>query len=1208
MKRVIDSFKKEKEYERLISEKTSRRTVSLCGGLSGTAESVFIAALSDDMRLPLVVVCGDETAAARLKTELFSMTEGVYYYPPRDFVLSDYDSASHEWEQIRINALNALTENKCRILITTAEAAMQYTIPKNVLIKRKITLEYGKDADFDGLVDFLAHSGYTRCDMVESKSQYAVRGGIVDVFPNSSDKPVRIEFFGNSVDSLAEFDILTQRREDNIPYLSLCPCKELILDADSSARVLAEIANAEQRCREKLDELATKTAKARKKNASEDKIAELITNSDSKKHTLDSLKNAKVRLQNGMDFPFSDVYMGIIYDKPCSLFEYLPDSASIYIKDLRSVKSAASAYAFRIREAVDSVLEKGLVEGRYAVYSEPENSITDYLAVFGGVVQNNLTSSVGELHYDGLYSFNVKHGAQGGYDLSLLCDDVNHYKRLGYSIYISVSKKEGLEPLAQMLSERGIKAYSDKNYIPAEGEVALVVGRPETGYESPGTKTVLMCDVKAQSEKLKKSPDSFLKAQKREISAKYKNSTQKIISYADLAVGDYVVHASYGIGVFCGVESITDANKITKDYIKIKYAGTDVLFVPVSQLDMVSKYIGAGSDDSKLKLSKLSGTDWSRAKSSVKAQVKDMAKKLVALYAERKNTKGFAFSPDTEWQQEFEASFEYAETDGQLAAINEIKNDMESSSPMDRLLCGDVGFGKTEVALRAAFKAVSDGKQVAILVPTTILAWQHFQTMMQRMNGYPIKIELLNRFVNTKKQDDIIAHIKRGDVDIVVGTHRILQKDIQFKDLGLLIIDEEQRFGVEQKELLKTVFKNVDVLTLSATPIPRTLNMAMSGIRDMSILDEAPQDRYPVQSYVCEYDDGIVFDAISRELARGGQVFYLVNRVSALRNVASHIAQRFPDAAIAFAHGNMDEESLSRIWQALVAGEIDILVCTTIIETGIDVPNANTLIIEHAERMGLSQLHQLRGRVGRSSRRAFAYFTYPSGGTLSEDQTKRLTAIRDYTDFGAGFKIAMRDLEIRGAGNVLGAEQHGQISAVGYDLYVKILDEAVRELKIESGQAKPADEPAFREVSIDLPVNAFIPKDYIFSERMRIDVYRKIASINSKEEMESVIDELCDRFSDIPPQVMSLIGVAYVRSLAMRAGIDSVKMMEGNMVIFPAKLEPEKWGRLATEKKYYGKVLLSPSGIPHITYKMQKEDKNRHIKVLEEILATILAY
>ena len=1207
MKRVIDSFKQEIEYKKIISDKLSKRGVALVGGLSGSAETVFIASLADDLGGLLCIALPDETSAMKLRSELSDMVKGVYYYPPRELILSDYDSSSHEWEQIRISSLFAILSGKCRVLITTAEALLQPAMPANVLKNKTLTLEYGKDASFDDAVRFLSECGYTRCDMVESKSQYAVRGGIIDVFPPFCSSPVRIEFFGDSVDSIAEFDIISQRRGDDLHEITLYPCRELLMDENAKGKIISELSYAIDNKKAQIEKEKQKVIKEKKKSSSEEKVNLLLSDIAGYEHTLDSLKNAKDRISSGMDFPFEDIYLRLVYDDSVSVFDYFPKNTSMYVKDYKNLLSAASAYEYRISEAVDSILEKGFVSGKYAEYCEPADNIKEYLELFGGVVQNNLTSSVGDLKYDGLYSFTVKHGAQGGYDISLLCDDIAHYKRLGYKIFIATARKEGVLPLADMLSERGVKAFCNENYEPNAGEVCIVIGKIDTGYESPMSKTVVMCDVRAQGEKLKKPVSSVLKAQKKEIAAKYKNNTQKIISYADLEVGDYVVHASYGIGIFGGIESITDKN-VTKDYIKIKYSGTDVLFVPVSQLDMVSKYIGAGSSDAKLKLSKLSGTDWSRAKAAVKAQVKDMAEKLVKLYAERKETKGFAFSPDTEWQQEFESNFEYEETDGQLIAINEIKADMESDSPMDRLLCGDVGFGKTEVAVRAAFKAVSDGKQVAILVPTTILAWQHYQTLMQRMNGYPVRIALMNRFVDEKKQNDNLKHLERGDIDIVVGTHRLLQKDIKFKDLGLLIIDEEQRFGVEQKEILKMMFKNVDVLTLSATPIPRTLNMAMSGIRDMSVLDEAPGDRYPVQSYVCEYDDAIIDDAISRELARGGQVFYLVNRVASLRNVASHIQEAHPDANIAFAHGNIDEDALSNIWQALVAGEIDILVCTTIIETGIDVPNANTLIIEHAERMGLSQLHQLRGRVGRSSRRAFAYFTYPSGKSLTEEQTKRLTAIRDYTEFGAGFKIAMRDLEIRGAGNILGAEQHGQISAVGYDLYVKILDEAVRELKIEKGDEKAKETAVFHEVTVDLPVNAYIPKDYILSERLRIDVYRKIASISSSEEMELVIDELCDRFSDIPPQVMSLIGVAYVRSLAMRAKIDSIKTMDGNIVIFPSAFSAEDWGRLATEKEYYGKILLSPSGIPHLTYKMQKEDKNNHLKILEKMLTKLLSY
>ena len=1207
MKRIINQFKNEKEYKNLLSDiaPVSRGRLALASGLYSTAESIFISALSNDLGGTMVLCVADEQTAMKFRTELSEFNKSVCYFPPREFVLSDYEGASHGWEQIRLSALSQISKGKCSIVITTAEALLQKTLPKKVLFEHSIVLRYGEDFEFDKLCTFLAESGYSRVDMVDGRSQYAVRGGIVDIFPPFSELPIRVEFFGDSIDSLAYFEIDTQRRLDNINEAELLPCKELLLNDEALLKIKKELSLSEERIRDKCENAKKALTKERKKGISEEREKELLFEIERINNTRERVKSAAERLEAGLDFPFLDAFFGLVYENGETLFDYLPKSSFMYVKDYKAVSSAASAYEFRMREAVSSVLEKGIARGEYLNVFERAESLNENIQILGGVIQNNIASSVGNIKYDGLYPFNVKHGAQGGYDISLLCDDILHYQRLGYKVYISVGKKEAKEGLAQMLSERGIKAYTDEDFEPKGGEAVIVSGKLETGYESAFTKTVLLCDVKTQRERLEKKKDAVQKMKRREISSKYKNSTQKIISYADLNVGDYVVHASYGIGIFCGIESISDKN-VTKDYIKIKYAGTDVLFVPVGSLDMVSKYIGAGSDDSKLKLSKLSTNDWSKAKSHVKKEVKQMAEKLVKLYAERKEAKGFAFSPDTEWQEEFEAGFEYEETDGQLLAISEIKKDMESSSPMDRLLCGDVGFGKTEVALRAAFKAVSDGKQVAILVPTTILAWQHFQTLCSRMNGYPVKIELLSRFVSEKKQEDVLKHLKRGDVDIVVGTHRIIQKDIEFKDLGLLIIDEEQRFGVEQKEALKEKFKNVDVLTLSATPIPRTLNMAMSGIRDMSVLDEAPQDRYPVQSYVCEYDDGIINDAVSKELARGGQIFYLINRVSALRTVAAKLQSFHPDAVIRTAHGGMDEENLSKIWQSLVSGDTDILVCTTIIETGIDVPNANTLIIENADRMGLSQLHQLRGRVGRSSRRAYAYFTYPVGKTLSDEQTKRLTAIRDYTEFGAGFKIAMRDMEIRGAGNILGAEQHGQISAVGYDLYVKILDEAVRELKISQNDEKAVEEHAFHEVQMDLPISAFIPRNYIYSERMRIDVYRKIAAISSKEEMESVIDELCDRFSDIPKEVMQLIASAYVKSLAMSLKIDSIKVMEGNLVIFPSTLDPMLWGRLASAKEYYGRVLLSPSGIPHLTYRMQKDDGKNYLKVLEGLFTRAL--
>ena len=668
------------------------------------------------------------------------------------------------------------------------------------------------------------------------------------------------------------------------------------------------------------------------------------------------------------------------------------------------------------------------------------------------------------------------------------------------------------------------------------------------------------------------------------------------MSYADLNIGDFVVHENHGIGQYLGMQSLT-LEGVRRDFVKIKYHGTDMLYLPCDQLDSIAKYIGAGADDGSVKLSKMGGTEWVKAKAKAKKAATDMAKELIQLYAQRLRQKGHAFDPDDDFQRQFEDEFEYEETEGQLLATEDIKRDMESEHPMDRLLCGDVGFGKTEVALRAAFKAVNGSKQVAVLVPTTILAMQHYQTISSRMRGFPIKVDMLSRFRTAKQQEETIRKLRRGEIDIIVGTHRMLSKDIVFRDLGLVIVDEEQRFGVAQKEKLKQLSKNVDVLTLTATPIPRTLNMAMSGIRDMSVLEEAPGDRMPVQSYVLEYDDTIIAEAINKELRRGGQVFYLYNRVDNINNVASRVAAMAPDAKIAVAHGQMDKDQMSEIWEQMVTGDIDILVSTTIIETGIDIPNANTLIIEHSDKMGLSQLHQIRGRIGRSNRRAYAYFTYSKGKVLSEISEKRLSAVRDYTEFGSGFKIALRDLEIRGAGNLLGSEQHGNIESVGYDLYVKILNQAILEEKGELIPEKP-------ECTIDIKVNAFIPENYITSSAQRIEAYKKIASIENEDDYWDIVDELLDRYGEMPVQVENLCRVAYIRALGRTAGLGKIIMSGTSMLFYSEPIDIRTWTVLAGE--YKGKILLNLSSKPYATYRMAGE-KNPLAKTIG-ILSKYIQY
>ena len=760
-------------------------------------------------------------------------------------------------------------------------------------------------------------------------------------------------------------------------------------------------------------------------------------------------------------------------------------------------------------------------------------------------------------------SFDFKRNSTWSGDITILRDDIEFTLTKGGLVVVAAGSEKAAKLLSEDLEAAKIhNIYLEKvKGLPTSG-VVVTVGGLSSGFEIPElnfsfiTHKIIYSDIKTR---------------------KFKKSKNTINSLEELKAGDYVVHASHGIGIFEGINRIT-SGAITKDYIKIKYAKSDVLYVPVTQLDLVSKYIGS-SEDSNIKLNRLGGTEWQKTRKRVRAAVKDMAKQLTELYAKRMASKGYAFSPDTDLQNDFERRFEYEETEDQLRSVNEIKNDMERSSPMDRLLCGDVGFGKTEVALRAAFKCIADGKQCAILVPTTILAWQHYNTVLKRFGDMPVTVKMLSRFVSTKEQQKIITDIKRGNVDLVIGTHRLISKDVVFKDLGLVIIDEEQRFGVAQKEKLKESHPAVDVLTLSATPIPRTLNMAMSGLRDLSSIDEAPNDRHPVQTYVTEQNNALILEAIRRELRRGGQIYYLHNRVETIDRVAYRLSEQLPDCRIATAHGKMTEEELSDVWKRLIEHDIDMLVCTTIIETGVDVPNANTLIIEDADRFGLSQLHQLRGRVGRSPRRAYAYFCFRQGKGLTEIATKRLEAIREYTEFGSGFKIAMRDLEIRGAGSILGGEQHGNMEAVGYDMYLKLLSEAMSE---EKGiRVEPE-----AECTVDLNISAHIPENYIESLPARLGIYRRIAEINNESDVEDVIDELCDRFGEPPKSVLGLIDISLFRSKASKNGIYEITQTADTLNLKITEIKEEQVNKICDGLK--GRVYLNVSEKPFYAVKLKK--------------------
>jgi len=1130
---IISAFKDCKEYKEIIltaNKKHLKDLPLLITGLSEGAGFAFYASLISDKKgdRPALIIVPNEKEAYRLVAGLFDFGITAHFYNVRDFVLRQINS-SHEFEISRISTLHSIVNNSCDAVITTPDALMQYTMPSDYLIENSIVIDKNDTYDVSTLCSYLVKCGYKNTDMVDAQGQFSQRGGILDIYPPGLDMPVRIEFFDTEIDRMSYFDIISQRREDDVDHVDIFPVREVIL-TDEKREVLYEYITA---CMRK-----------------------------SKGKVRDDLYEESACVRDCRDLLCVDKYLDLIYPKKTCLLDYFDNDTLWILQNYPAVSERAKFFENQINEEIVTLQKEGYI-------GSANNELFMSFSLLDSMIQsrrtfivNPYTVSMSGMELIGMFSFYTK-GNVTNYDIGeLLWDDIINYKELGYSITFACDAEVSAWNFKNVLIEKGLFDCNSMCVISAGSLV---------GFDMPRSKFALMSFTKGS---LNRSP-------KKQSKKRYKKlPSEKIISYADLVVGDFVVHENHGIGLYKGVESMTVAG-IRKDYVKLQYAGTDVLYLPCDQLDKLSKYIGA-ADGAAVKLSKMGGYDWKKTKTKVKAATKEMAKELIELYAKRLRKKGYAFSEDDAMTKEFADSFEFEETSGQLQAISEISADMQSSAPMDRLLCGDVGYGKTEVALRAAFKAVMDGKQVAILVPTTILAMQHYQTLLSRMRGFPIKCEMLSRFRTSKQQAQIIRAIARGEVDIVVGTHRILSKDIQFKDLGLLIIDEEQRFGVAQKESLKSVAENVDTLVLTATPIPRTLNMAMSGIRDMSVLEEAPGDRYPVQTFVLEYDFSMISEAIRRELRRGGQIFYLCNDIEKFPSIAQKLSVEFPDARIEIGTGKMDKDELSEVWQSMIDGDADILICTTIIETGVDVPNANTIIIENADRMGLSQLHQIRGRVGRSNRRAYAYFTYPSGKVLNELQAKRLDALRDFTEFGAGFKIAMRDLEIRGAGNILGAQQHGHLMSVGYEMYMRLLSEAILE---EKGEA-PKETV---ECNVDLAIDAYIPESYIPSASARIDAYRKISLIRTYEDMLDVSDELIDRYGDTPRPVSNLLSISLIRSLGSSCGFNKIQYRSGSVMYYPKLFDQKMWIELI--KQSNGKYLTSLGSVPYVQEKIQRIDK-----------------
>ncbi len=1111
-------------------------------GVSQIHRAQILLTLSQDA--PVLAVVADEAAARQLCEDINFMAgeRAAYPYPAKELNFLDAAGISREYEQLRITALSAVCSGKCRVLAASAEAAMQFTLPQEILLQNTLHIARGDTIDQKALTEKLTALGYARTEQVDAPCQFSVRGAIFDIFSPQNPLPVRIEFWGDEIDSMSWFEPETQRRTDSFDTAEIAPAVEALPDTAALSEAIRELAK-----------------QVRGKHAAELK---------------EKLRADADKLDSGVSLLNIDMYFPLIYPQTATLFDYC--DGGVFLCETGSLLDAWQGLQARYTEDVKLMIEDGTLCRQLASYYLDANTVLAKAKERKLVCMNAFLSSTSSFQFQKMLSVEATQNAPWGGSTRILTEDLTELCKRGYRVMVCGGTEKTLPILQQDLQQSGITcAIADADSKAEKGKVLLMRSGLSAGFEYPAIQYACIAQSKAQSTVLKKR--------------RFKKG-QEIRALSEISEGDLVVHAGHGIGRFKGIKKL-EMEGITKDYITIEYAGSDVLYVPVTQLDLVSRYIG-GKDDVSVKLNKLGSQEWQKTRTNVKKAVKDMAAELIRLYAAREKAKGFPFDQDDEIQHDFEERFPYIETNDQLRAADEIKKDMEREHPMDRLLCGDVGFGKTEVAFRAALKCVLSGKQCVLLAPTTVLAHQHYETALRRFESVPINIELLSRFRTKKQQTEILKKTANGTIDLLIGTHRLLSKDVKFAALGLAVIDEEQRFGVAHKERFKEAFHGVDMLTLSATPIPRTLNMALSGIRDMSVIEEPPQDRYPVQSFVLEYNAGLVVQAIQRELKRGGQVYYIHNRVETIRQCAAKLQDMLPDARIGYAHGKMTELEISDIWKQLVEHEIDILVCTTIIETGVDVPNVNTLILEQADRFGLSQLYQLRGRVGRSNRRAYAYFTYQPNRSLTEVAEKRLDAMREFTQFGSGFRIAMRDLEIRGAGSILGGQQHGQMEQVGYEMYLKMLNEAIAE---EKGEPKKL--PA---CTVDIQVEAHIPEDYISSMTSRLEIYRRIALVETQADQSDLIDELIDRFGDPPQSLLNLIGASLLRNTAGRLGISEITQKRGALFFFIT--QPNGRQLAALMQAYYDRINFNDKNPPYfVAVRLKKGELS--VDLMREVIS-----
>jgi len=1152
----IDSFT---NLARAINE---QKTPVLATGVIDSQKCHICAGLIESFNKPALIVTHSELKAREIYDDLnFFLHDKVKFYPSKDIIFYSADLKSTDILRQRFSVIKALLDGESICVVLSIEALFDRLATPELFKENILTLKLGDVVDIDEFVRRLVEMGYERVDLVEAPGHFAVRGGIVDLFTTIYDNALRIDFFGDEIDNIKLLDTYSQRSVEQMEQAIIYPMRELVYDSERLKTAIEKITSEFKRVHARMlksDPEAAETLKS-------------------------TIQNVIDKLNGQNSIAGIDGFSQFFYQEDISLLNYFPEQSLVFFDEPNHISNHADIVT---SEFVDSIQNRVLA-GRMLpsqadmIFSYPQ--ILVQAENFDCILMASLTQSIKMFTVRSISAFTVK--SQNVFQYAYLRDELSIWKEKGYQVLLLAGGKFQAQKLTEDIVSMGFSSRYSENPASAElekGVITITKGFLRSGFEYPLSHLAIL------------SVGSDLEEKRKKRTTKQKSS--KIESFTDLRVGDFVVHDNHGIGIYEGIEQINIDN-VSRDYLKLSYSDGGKLYVQTNQMDMIQKYIGG--EGVKARLNKLGGTEWGKAKQRAKKAIAILAKDLVALYAKRRDARGHSYNKDSVWQSEFEDTFQYQETEDQLVAIQDVKRDMELGKVMDRLICGDVGYGKTEVAIRAAFKTVQDSRQVAYLAPTTILAQQHFNTFRQRMEAFPINIEMMSRFRSSKEIKETLARLESGECDIVIGTHRLLSADVKFKNLGLIIVDEEQRFGVTHKEKLKKLRENVNVLTLTATPIPRTLHMSLTGIRDMSVLEEPPQERQPIQTYVMEYNPEFVRDAIKRELARGGQVYYLHNRVQNITEETLRVSNLVPDADIAYAHGQMAKQELERIMLDFIEGKIDVLVCTTIIETGLDIPNVNTIIIQNADCMGLSQLYQLRGRVGRSNRLAYAYLMYRRDKVLAESAEKRLQTIREFTEFGSGFKIAMRDLEIRGAGNLLGAEQHGHMDSVGYDMYCKLLSQAVSEL---SGTPQAEEFETF----IDIPVNAFIPSSYIANEEQKLEIYKKISLISSLRDFYDIKDEIEDRYGPMPTSTTNLLSVALLKACAHDAGVVSIIKKIKNIIITfkpDAPIDTIRLTQLISKNSL--KLLFTQAPNPYLTYRLQSNDVSGKLEEIRDWLEKI---